>query len=498
MEEARRDAGLNTTRRGLLAGAAATGAGALLPATSAARRKRRHRKVDVVVVGAGFAGLTAARRLAAAGKEVCVLEARDRVGGRVLNHRVGKGVMAEIGGQYVGPTQDRLLALARAVGVKTFPTYNDGDNVLYLHGERSRYPATPGLSPHPDFQQAILTAITKLNPRSEEVPVEAPGKAPRAEEWDKVTLGRWRDQNLPTPGARRLFDIATEAIWGAEPDKLSLLYALAYTAAAGNEQEKGDFTRLISTPGGAQDSRFVGGSQRIPIEVAKRLGSQVVLKSPVRRIEQADGRVIVTSDRLVVEAREVIVAIPPVLAARIDFAPRLPNARLKLLKAIVPGRLIKWEAVYDRPFWRDAGLSGQAVSEQGPANTTFDNTPPGGSPGILFGFIGGNQARSYAMLSRSARRGVVLDNFATYFGDEALDPRASFELDWTQEAWTRGCPVGHTRPGVLHRYGHLLRKRVGRVHWAGTEVATYWNGYMDGAVRSGEVAAREVLGALRR
>ncbi len=498
MEETRRDARLNTTRRGLIAGAAATGAGALLPTTAAAKRRKRHRKVDVVVVGAGFAGLTAARKLAAAGKEVCVLEARDRVGGRTLNHRVRKGVIAEIGGQYVGPTQDRLLALAKALGVDTFPTYNQGDNVLLLNQRVSRYPATPGLSDDPDFQQAILTAITKLNPMSEEVPVDAPWKAPRAAEWDRTNLGAWRDQNLSTTGARRLFDIASEAIWGAEPDELTLLYALAYTASAGNETAKGDFARLISTPGGAQESRFVGGSQRIAQLAAKRLGDQVVLKAPVHRIEQRHGRVTVHAKGIDVEAREVILAVPPALAARIRFAPKLPAAHLKLLKGIAPGHLIKWEAVYDRPFWRDAGLSGQAVSELGPANTTFDNTPPSGSPGILFGFVGGAQARRFAKRSRAQRREQVLTNFVSCFGEEARNPRSSFELDWTQEAWTRGCPVGHTGQNVLHKYGHLLRKRVGHIHWAGTEFATYWNGYMDGAVRSGEVAASEVLKALRR
>jgi monoamine oxidase len=498
LEEAWSDARLNTTRRGLLAGAAAGGAGALLPGTAAAKRRKRHRKVDVVVVGAGFAGLTAARKLAAAGKEVCVLEARDRVGGRTLNHKVQKGVIAEIGGQYVGPTQDRVLALAKAVGVDTFPTYNDGDNVLLLNGALSRYPATPGLSPDPAFQEAILTAIGQFNSMAAEVPVDAPWKAPKAAEWDKTSLETWKQQNLSVPGSHALFDLACEALYGAEPREITLLYNLAYTATAGNEKTPGNFGLLVATPGGAQESRFVGGSQRIPQLVAKRLGAQVVLKAPVRRIVQGHGRVTVHADGIVVEAREVIVAVPPVLAAQINFAPKLPQAHLKLLKGITPGKLIKWEAVYDRPFWRDAGLSGQAVSEVGPANTTFDNTPPSGSPGILFGFVGGDQARRFAKLSRSARRKAVLDNFVAYYGAEAANPKASFEMDWAQEEWTRGCPVGHTGTNVLRRFGPYLRKPFGRVHWAGTEVATYWSGYMDGAVRSGEVAAREVLKALRR
>jgi monoamine oxidase len=493
VEEARSDARLTTTRRGFVAGAAAT---ALAPAPAAARRPKRRRRVDVAIVGAGFAGLTAARELAAAGKEVCVLEARDRVGGRALNHRVSRGVIAEVGGQYVGPTQDRVLALARAMGVRTFPTYNEGDNVLQLHQRVSRYPATPGLSDDPDFQEAIVTAVTKLNPMAEEVPVEAPWRAPRAGEWDRITLGAWRDQNISSNGARRLFDIATEALWGAESSELPLLYVLAYIASAGNQRTKGDFTRLVATPGGAQERRFVGGSQRIAIEVARRLGAQVALRSPVRRIEQSGRGVRVVSDRLVVEASQAIVAIPPVLALRIDFAPALPRARRRLLRGIVPGHLIKWEAVYDTPFWRADGLSGQAVSDIGPATTTFDNSPPGGRPGILFGFVGGIQASRFAKRPRAQRRKEVLTNFVALFGEEARDPRASFELDWTREAWTRGCPVGHTKRGVLQACGPLLRRRLGRVHWAGAETATYWTGYMDGAVRSGERAAREALRAL--
>jgi monoamine oxidase len=500
MEKARGHARLGTSRRDFLVGAAATGAGALLPAelSSAGPRRRRRRKVDVAVVGAGLAGLTTAQRVSRARVEVCLLEARDRVGGRLLNPRVQPGVIAELGGQYVGPTQDRLLALADSLGVNTFPTYNEGDNLLVLSGRRSRYPANAGLSSDPEFQEATLTAIAQLDPMAAEVPVRAPWKAPRAAEWDAITLEAWKQQNLTTWGSKKLFDIACEAVWGAEPRQLSLLYALAYIAGAGNETTPGSFIRLVRTAGGAQQSRFVGGSQRIAQLLARRLGERVVLSSPVRSIEQGRGRVIVTSDRMVVEADQVVVALPPAVARRIHFTPALPRVKRKLLESLVTGGLIKWEAVYDEPFWRDQGLSGQAVSEVGPANTTFDNTPPSGSPGILFGFVGGAQARRLGKLSRTARREAVLGNFVDLYGPAAADPRASFDLNWAREEWTRGCPVGHQGRNALSRYGPALRKRTGRIHWAGTETADYWNGYMDGAVRSGRRATTQALAGLGR
>lgn len=488
------------TRRKFLGAGAAAGAALALPGASAAAKRhapRKKRRVEVAIVGAGLAGLTAARELAKAGHEVCVLEARDRVGGRTLNHHVSKHVIAEAGGEYIGPTQNHIAALAKQLHVRTFKTYNTGDNVQYLRGQLSRYPAS-GLPTDPDVQQGIVAAVSQLDPMAAQVPVGEPWKAKRAAEWDAMTFQDWINANVTTPVGRQVLLSAADAIWGADPAQMSLLYVLGYIATSGDEKTPGSIVPLVTTTGGAQDSRFVGGSQLVPQRLAAKLGSRVVLHSPVRSVEQHAGGVTVTSDRVEVHAKQVIIAIPPVLLKHIHFAPDVPRMRRNLARRIVPGHLIKWEAVYDRPFWRDAGLSGQVVSDIGPVRTTFDNSPPSGKPGILFGFIGGSDAAHVAKLSAKARRNVVLSAFETYFGPEARKLVDSFEMDWTKEAWTKGCPVGYTRPGTLRRYGPALRVPFRRVHWAGTEVATYWSGYMDGAVRSGEVAAKEVRRALRR
>src|SRR2546423_216481 len=479
------------TRREFLGTTAAGAATLLAPRGAAAARKTL--RTDVAVIGGGLAGLTAARRLVRAGRDVVVLEARDRVGGRTLNHSLGNGVISEVGGEYVGPTQDRVLALARAVGVGTFKTYNEGANVLVLGGRRSTYAATPGISDDPDFQAAV-TALLKLDDLAKTVPVGAPWRAKRAAEWDRTSFAAWRDGALSTAGAKAVVDLASRALWGAEPSELSLLYVLFYVAAAGDARNPGSVVRLLSTAGGAQDSRFAGGSQRISVEVARRLGRRVRLREPVTRVERVRGGVRLVARSVEVRARRAIVAVPPLLASQIIYSPKLPAAKQAVLAAPVPGTLLKWEAVYDRPFWRDAGLSGQAVSDAGPANTTFDNSPPVGSPGIVFGFVGGREARTARAKGPAAHRDALVANLVTYFGEGARTPADYFEMDWTAEKWTRGCPVRHFGTRRLRALGPALRAAVGAIHFAGTETATYWNGYMDGAVRSGERVADEILG----
>jgi monoamine oxidase len=441
--------------------------------------------VDFVVVGAGLAGLTTARKLVAAGRSVVVLEARDRVGGRTLNHDLGGGDVTEAGGQYVGPTQNHVLALAQELGVATYPGYNPGESVYVADGRATRYTGDipPDLLALPDLAQMIL----RLDQMATKVPVDAPWTAPDAESLDGMTVETWvRANTINSTRVLALVDLFLSPALGSRAADASMLFLLATIAGYGDEDTPGTLERGIGSKDAAQDSRLVGGTQRLSLLMAQQLGARVVLSAPVRTIDQSgsDGVVVTVADGRAWRGTRAVVAIPPPLAVEIEWAPLLPAEHDALRRRMVLGTLAKCEAIYDTPFWRKDGLNGQALKLGDAAvPAMFDNTPPDGSPGVLMGFMGGRSWRRYQTAAPAER-------------PKARTPVDYFEQDWVQERWTRGAPTSVLGPGTLTGFGARLTEPVGAVHWAGTETAGYWNGYMDGAISSGRRAAAEVLAKL--
>ena len=453
------------------------------------------------MVGAGIAGLVAAREVARKGRSVVVVEARKRVGGRVLNHHLTKkqhgSQVIESGGAFIGPTQNHIAQLAQELGVPTFLEYNSGNSV-YLSSVigRLEYPGT--VPPDPTILVDAALLLQQIDGYAAEIDVAAPWAHPRAQEWDSMTLSQWIHANaLNAAGIENVITCWTQPGFGADPSELSFLFTLWYVACSGDEQHKGTFSRNSDTANGAQERRFVGGSQRVPLKLASKLGDVVALHAPVQRIVQKHHRVHVRTGRGTVVAKRVIVATPPPTVLDMGFHPGLPADRRALLTSARMGQLMKCDAIYETPFWRGAGLNGFGISDHGAARAVFDNTPPSGGPGVLLAFVGGSAWRTYGPMSKDQRRAAVLQGFAEMFGPQALNPVDFVEHDWTKERWSRGGPTAIHGPGTLVAHGPSVRRPLGRVHWAGTETATYWSGYMDGAVSSGKRAAAEVLAKLQ-
>jgi len=445
---------------------------------------------NVVVVGAGLAGLAATRRLVARGHEATLVEARERVGGRTEGLLLADGTPLELGGQWLGEGHSRMYELVDELGLSTFRTWNDeGMLLLDLQGKRSTMKPNKGAVPHispfalADLAQGLLR-FGRLAARTD---LERPWLTPNAEALDGQTWESWIRRNLRTGAGRAYFHVACEAVWAAEPSDVSLLHALFYAHSNANLET------LLAVDRGAQQDRVVGGSVRVAEAMAAALGERVVLGHPVRRIEHDGSSVrVIARDGSQYQGDAAIVTLPPTLAGRLEYDPPLPSWRDQLTQRIPAGSVIKAYAIYPEPFWRKEGLNGQAASDVGPVKVTFDNSPPSGRPGVLMGFIEGKEARTWARRSEAERRDAVIGCFTRYFGDAAGRPDQYIERDWMAEQFTRGCYGAHFAPGVWTSYGEAWRAPTGRVHWAGAECAPEWNGYMEGAVRSGEVTAEAV------
>ncbi|MBT6432265.1 MAG: flavin monoamine oxidase family protein [Deltaproteobacteria bacterium] len=449
------------------------------------QKKIKLESTDVVVIGAGLAGLQAAYNVQQAGKTVTLLEARDRVGGRTVSQQVGSATF-DLGGQWLGPTQYRLSRLTSQAGIRTFPTFHEGKKVLNHDGKISTYNSSiPSISP---LNLAVLQfALMRVERARKKVPVTAPMRVRDAATLDATSVETIKRKLIPTRGVRGIFDAAARVIFGAEPAELSLLHFLTYLNAGGG------LLKLSEIEGGAQQERFAGGAQELSRYLESKLDRDIQFNWPVRKIVQKKTKVTVHSDHGSVSAKRVILAVPPNLAGKVQYEPAMPASREYLTQGTTMGQTIKCIATYKEPFWRHKGFSGEVVSTQGPITVIFDNTSYDGKQPALLAFLVGNEGRRWSEQSDAHRKEMVLANFAKYFGQDALSPTEYVEKDWAKDPWALGCPTASPSPGVWTNSAHSLREPVDRIHFAGTETATEWMGYMEGALESGERAASEVI-----
>ncbi|HEX5723023.1 MAG TPA: flavin monoamine oxidase family protein [Acidimicrobiia bacterium] len=443
-------------------------------------------EVDVVVVGAGLAGLSAARDLTRKGLEVVVLEGRDRVGGRTFDQPLRNGVTVEFGGQWIGPTQDVIASLVDELDLETFPTYVHGEDITFYDGEAIRHTSEDFGLPEKTSAE-VVSVWERIEVLAEQVSTASPWTGPEAETYDEMTVATWLRAQTGDELALRFFGMVVPAIFAAEPGEMSMLHFLFYVASGNG------LSILAATEGGAQERRVVGGAQAISQRLARELGAAVHLRSGVHAIRHSDSEVRAIHNEGEVAASHIVVAIPPTLAGRISYDPPLPAQRDSLTQQVPAGSVIKVNVGYATPFWRGDGLSGLVLGLDDEFGLVFDNSPPDGTCGVLVAFAEGDHSRHVRAMSEQDRNSLLIDTVTSYFGPKASDPFDIVAVDWSTEQWTRGCYGAHMGSGVWTQYGPALAEPIGRIHWAGTETEQVWNGYMDGAVRSGLRAAAEIV-----
>ncbi len=491
------------------------------------------RSCDVLVVGGGLSGLYAARTLARAGADVVLVEGRRRVGGRVWTEVSGFGAVLDHGGQWLGAGQDRLAALAAEVGVATYPSNGSGTTVEWRGGRRHTYTGLVPTSNVPAVSGAI-EAIFEFDLAVHTFAAERASARSPARALDRQTLGMWLDASVASPAARSLLATVLTGAFGAEPAELSHLFALFALHAGGG------LMNLVRTTGGVRDRRFVGGAQQLATAMALELGARVMLDAPVVAMRNAADHVVATCMRPVdesvadsvaqvlgpidggsrragpheapepapddpsgstagldrpwrIRARRAIVAVPPVLTGRIAWDPALPTGRQQAVQRLPMGAVSTVHCVYHRAFWRDEGLSGQLVADDGAVRLAYDASPPDGRCGVLVGFVTATACREFDAASLGDRRRAVVNDLVRAFGPRAAEPLEVVVRDWSTDPFSAGGPMGVMAPGVLTGHADALRRPVGSVHWASAETATEWYGSMDGALSAGARAAAEVL-----
>ncbi|KAK1903106.1 Amine oxidase [flavin-containing] [Dissostichus eleginoides] len=467
---------------------------------------------DVVVVGGGISGLSAAKLLKANGLTPVVLEARDRVGGRTFTVRNKETKWVDLGGAYIGPTQNRILRLAKEYGIQTYKVNEQESLVHYVNGKSHPF---KGSFP-PMWNPFVLLDFNNLwrtmDEMGKEIPREAPWRAPHAEEWDKMTMLQLFEKICWTSKVLHFAKLFVNVNVTSEPHEVSALWFLWYVKQCGGTM------RIFSTTNGGSpqfagiimsrtkavflERKFVGGSSQISEFMADELGDLVKLESPVYRIDQSGDMVEVqTLDKQTYTAKYLILATPPGLNMKMHFSPELPPLRNQLISRVPMGSVIKCMVYYRENFWRKKGYCGSMVIEEegAPISLTLDDTKPDGSVPAIMGFILARKCRKLSGLTKEERLKKICEIYSRVLGsEEALHPVHYEEKNWCEEEYSGGCYTAYFPPGILTQYGKVLREPVGRLYFAGTETATEWSGYMEGAVQAGERAAREVLCVMKK
>jgi monoamine oxidase len=448
-------------------------------------------EVDFAVIGAGLAGLATAVALQAGGASVAVFEARDRVGGRVLSAPelegapAGPPLVLDLGAQWVGPGQTEVLRWIQELRLHLVPCGGSGRAIWDLDGHVR--PGGAGLPPLPPRALAdLLAGGVRAGIMARQISPDAPWQARKAADWDRVTAADWIGRHLRTPAARAYAEILVRGDLAIEPRETSMLNLLFDLRSPGS-------ARNLAR---AESFRLREGTEELARRLVERVRDKIRFADPVRAVAADAGGVTVESDGAAVRCRRVAVCLPPPLAGKLAYTPELPPARASLLAGMTMAASVKFHAVYQRPFWRDQGLNGRAMSATEAVALTYDNSPDDTSGrGVLVGLVVADQARRLSGLDPAGREREILASLGRLLGARAAAPDAIVIQDWQQEEWTQGCYAAFFPPGGWTSYGSAFRAPCGRIHWAGTETTGEWNGYMEGALRSGKRAAAEMLTA---
>ncbi len=462
-------------------------AGALAhpPANLSLGSDRKEQQADVLVIGAGFAGLTATRNLQRAGKKVVVLEARDRVGGRVMRGTIA-GYPIDVGGMFVGPTQTKLIELIKEFGLHTAPIFERGKGVIELNGMHVLAEGEDlGLDSRTQAEYDRLVA--KLDALAAQVSLEEPWKTPDAEALDEITLEEWIRIATPNETLRAFFRSQARINLAADSYAVSFLFFLFYLKSSDN------FETLNGYKNGAQAMIVKETIYEVAARIGAELGTSIILQAPVRAVKQDATGVTVVCDKGTWRAEYAIVAVPLPLSVRMAFEPPLPPQRDILAQHMPMGSVIKCLVAYEKPFWRARGLNGLTWTDTGPSVAFTDISPNERGPGFLVTFIEAHNAMKWTGRPVEERKKLIVERVSSLLGPEGAYPIDYIDHDWPAEQWSRGCYEPYTGPGVLTTVGKYIREPHGKIHWAGTETSSKWMGYVDGAIRSGERAGQEIL-----